>query len=52
MGDWGLELTEKEKISADAETVRELLSRISDFFSGYEFNFTKNADMWDLTLQN
>lgn len=52
MGDWGLELTEKQKIPADAETVKELLSRISDFFSGYAFNFTKNADMWDLTLQN
>lgn len=41
MGDWGLELTEKQKIPADAETVRELLSRISDFFSGYAFKFTK-----------
>lgn len=52
MGDWSLELTEKQKIPVGSETVKEILCRISDFFSGYAFNFTKNADMWDLTLQN
>lgn len=51
MGDWDLELTDKEKIPADSETVKKILKRTSDFFSGYTFSFTKNADMWDLTLQ-
>lgn len=52
MGDWDLELTDKEKIPADAEKVKNILSQVSNFFSGYTFSFTKNADMWDLTLQS
>ena len=46
-----MELTDKEKIPADSETVKKILKRTSDFFSGYTFSFTKNADMWNLTLQ-